>query len=168
MLALVRHPHAHSLASSLVCSHSGSLAHFFSHALARFLFASLLARFLSHFLFSLLARISFARFLSAFFPLNRPPILFIYAARLSGRRVPQAHPAPLAHRYHDNPCARKRAGLSARERNMCINVAEEKKGWASALAKEMCVNVSVVKKKASHKRGDLFFTLLNASHLKSH
>ena len=47
-------------------------------------------------------------------------------------------------------------------------VAEEEWGRASELVKEMCVNVSVVKKKASHKRGDLFFALLNASHLKSH
>ena len=35
-------------------------------------------------------------------------------------------------------------------------------GRASELTKEMCVNVSVVKKKASHKRGDLFFILLKA------
>jgi len=58
----------------------------------------------------------------------------------------------------------KKAGVGAHERLLLRKNGER----ASELVKEMCVNVSVVKKKASHKRGDLSFTLLNASHLRSH
>ena len=109
--------------------------------------------------------------LSSRFPLSRffssqnvPPIRFISPGRLRGCSPPQAHPAPLAHGYHDDPCALKKGG----RRSSRKIVAEEEWGRASELVKEMCVNVSVVKKKASHKRGDLFFALLNASHLRSH
>ena len=83
LLALVRHPHAHSLTSSLARSHA---------CFSRFLPA--------HFL----SRIIFFLFFERTFP-----IIFIYAAHLGGAESPQAHPAPLAHRYHDNPYARKRA-----------------------------------------------------------
>ena len=90
---------------------------------------------------------------------------FLYPWALSvGSHPPQAHPAPLGHGYHDDPYTLKKGG----HRSSRKNVAEEKRGRASELVKEMCVNVSVVKKKASHKRGDLSFTLLNASHLRSH
>ena len=90
---------------------------------------------------------------------------YIFGPSRRAQSLSQAHPAPLAHGYHDDPCTLKKGG----HRHSRKNVAEVKYGRASELAKEMCVNVSVVKtKKSSHKRGDLSFTLLNASHLKSH
>ena len=63
----------------------------------------------------------------------------------------------------------KKAGVGACERNVCINVAEEKiRARVRARERNVCKHVCRTEKKASHKRGDLFFTLLNASHLKSH
>ena len=73
-------------------------------------------------------------------------------------------PTRAPHGYHDDPCALKKGGRRISRKI----VAEEEWGQASELVKEMCVNVSVVKKKASHKRLDRSFTLLNASHLRSH
>ena len=60
---------------------------------------------------------AYTRFLLAFLSLsslplfsfqNVPPVHFISPGRLRGCSPPQAHPAPLAHGYHDDPCAPKR------------------------------------------------------------
>ena len=119
---------------------------------------SILTLFSSH--FSLLTLFS-----SHFFSSECTSRSFLYLRAVSvGCRPPQAHPAPLARGYHNDPCAPKKG----RRRSSRKIAAEEEWGRASELVKEMCVNVSVVKKKASHKRGDLSFTLLNTSHLRSH
>ena len=136
-----------------------------------FLVASLtLCFFLYPFAFPLLTLFSSERFfpllsLLTFFSSERTSHSFLYPRAVSaGCRPPQAHPTPRAHGYHDDPCAPKKDG----RRSSRKIAAEEEWGRASELVKEMCVNVSVVKKKASHKRGDRSFTLLNASHLRSH
>ena len=58
------------------------------------------------------------------FPLTseRTSIRFISVGHLRGRSPPQAHPAPLAHGYLDDPCALKEGG----RRSLRKNVAEEK------------------------------------------
>ena len=86
---------------------------------------------------------------------------------------------PLGHGDHHDPCALKKGGRWSSRKN----VAEEKWGRASELVKECCWGKMRAgfrahernvcervcrKKKASHKRGDLSFTLLNTSHLRSH
>ena len=120
-LALVRHPHVHH---TLVCT----LPRLHASSLARFLSGSLLPSCASTLAFvSCLLRLPaffFARLPSHFLlPQNGPPIRFISAARLGGRRVhPKLTLAPLAHGYHDDPCALKKGG----RRRSRQNVAEEK------------------------------------------
>jgi len=55
-------------------------------------------------------------------PQNGPPIHFISVGRLRGGSPPQAHPAPLAHNYYDDPCALKKDGHKSSRKK----VAEEK------------------------------------------
>ena len=157
-LVPVRHPHAHHmLACSLAGSHTSSLARFSGSRLPSCI--STLAFFLS------LAHLH-TRFFPRALPLSLTsrltcPLLFSFCTDLqfflypwpvsAGAESPQAHPAPLMHRYHDDLCARKK-GRRRRSRNKCMH---------------QCV-CRKEEKKALHKRGDLFFTLLNASHLKSH
>ena len=106
LLALVRHPRARSLLPSR---------------------ASTLASFSARLPASCSLLFSHASSL-AFFSLRTDLQFFLFLRPVSaGVEFPQAHPAPLAHRYHDNPCARKRAGLSARERNMCERVCHKEK-----------------------------------------
>jgi len=112
LLALVRHPHVHH-----------KLAFFSSFARLH----PLLARFSRLLLvFFLLPWLSFTplSFASAFLSLLSPPLSspectsnrFISPGRLHGSSPTQAHPAPLAHGYHDDPCTLKKAGVRARER----------------------------------------------------
>ena len=100
-LALVRHPHAHSLASSLALLHTcfsrllASFPRFFPHALPCFLFSRACSLALPFWLACpLLARFS-SRVLPlslSFFFERTSPILFIYAVRLGGRRVLPSSP----------------------------------------------------------------------------
>ena len=110
----------------------------------------LLTLFSSECFFPLLSLLTFSprTFSLDFFSSERTSRSFLYPRTVSaGCRPPQAHPAPLANGYHDDPCALKKVGVRAHER-----LPLRKNGWrASELVKEMCVNVSVIKKKASHK-----------------
>ena len=165
------HPHTHhTLASfSPFARLNPLLARFSSLLLVLFSLPGFLSpRFLSSPLFSLplfsLPLLSLPLFSLLLFSSGRTSRSFLSPGHLRGCSLPQAHPTTLAHGYHDDPCALKKG----RRQSSRKIVAEEEWGRASELVKEMCVNISVVKKKASHKRGDLSFTILNASHLRSH
>jgi len=77
------------------------------------------------------------------FSQNVPLVRFISPGRLRGCSPPQAHPAPLVHGFHDDPCTLKKggslssrkivakeewgAGFRARERNVCKRVCRKEK-----------------------------------------
>ena len=78
-------------------------------------FHSTLLRAYTHFLLTSQAYFTFsspslAFFRFRFFFLERTSIHFISVGRLRGHSPPQAHPAPLAYGYHDDPCALKKGG----------------------------------------------------------
>ena len=85
-------------ASSLACSHASSLAHFLSGSLLPS-HASTLAFFFASSLTFFLSRMDLQ--------------FFLYMWPVSaGAESPQAHPASLAHHYHDNQCVQKRRALA--------------------------------------------------------
>ena len=131
LLALVRHP--------LLARFSSLLLILFS-----------LPGFLSPAFFPLCFPLAFA-FLSPAFLLTLfllrtyLSLVFISPGRLRRCSPPQAHPAPLAHGFHDDPCALKKggrrssrkivaeeewgAGFRARERNVCKRVCRKEKSF---------------------------------------
>jgi len=88
LLALVRHPHAHSLASSLVGSHASSLAHFISglllpsHASALAFFPSLLRAYTLTSSLALLHTRFFPRALTHSLPPSHAYTRFLLASRV--------------------------------------------------------------------------------------
>ena len=175
LLALVRHPHAHSLASTLVRSHSCSRARFLlASSLARLPASCSLvltrSRFLSGSLACFLLASLLAHFLSCFLSLERTSNSFYICGPSRRAQSPAKLTPPHLRTVTVATRTLEKGRVSASVKEMCVNVAEEKKGGHQRSRKKYvhkCV-CRKEKKKASHKRGDLFFTLLNASHLKSH
>ena len=160
MLALARHPHAHH---TLACRSTGNdkLSRCRRWSDTRFLLASQ-----AYFSFSSPSLSFFhpAFFRSAFFhlPLFSLPLFssertsrsFLYLrAIFAGAVRPKLTPPHWRTVTMTTRALSKKEGVGAHERLLLRKNGRR----ASELVKEMCVNVSVVKKKASHKRGDLFF-----------
>ena len=107
LLALARHPHTRFLL--LFCTPTPASC-------------SLLSRtsFVHAFLLSQNVSLSLQNILLSLFPHSQnvsphrtsllTERLFITSGRLCGSNPPHAHPAPLAHGYHDDPCALKNGG----------------------------------------------------------
>ena len=124
LLALARHPHTRflllfctptpascSLLSRTSFVHafllSQNVSFFFRTYL--FLFSTYRFRFFPTLKTYLLTE-HLSRFRTSLFRLFLSERLFISSGRHCGSNPPHAHPAPLAHGYHDDPCALKKGG----------------------------------------------------------
>ena len=116
LLAPARHPHAHHTPAR-PSTGKNETSHCRRWSYTCFLLASQ-----AYFSFSSPPWLSFSLSSLPLFSQNVPLVRFISPGRLRGCSPPQAHPAPLAHGYHDDPCALTKRLAS----ELAKNVAEEK------------------------------------------